>query len=50
MRRGSLAKIAQLRHRRLHAEGHLVLGDARGNLGVVHDAVVHAVERLAPRR
>ena len=30
----------------MHAEGHLVLGDAGGDLRVVHDVVVHAVERL----
>src|SRR5437763_1101853 len=31
---GLLRKIGQRRHRALHLVGHLVLGDARGNLGI----------------
>ena len=36
--------VHQLRHARLHAEGQLVLGDARGDLRVLLDGVAHAVE------
>jgi len=36
--------IDQVRHRRLHAEGHLVLRDAGLRLGVAEALVVHLVE------
>jgi hypothetical protein len=45
--RGTLAaEVRQLRHAGLHAERQLVLCDARGDLGIVHEGVVLAVESV----
>src|SRR5262249_25952100 len=41
-----VAEVHQVRHAGLHAERHLVLADAGGDLRIVDDAVVHAVELL----
>ena len=49
VREGALrfvGEVAQGRHRGLHAEGHLVLGDARGDFGIIDDAVLQAIELL----
>ena len=39
-----LRKIQQIRHRSLHAEGHLVLRDARFDLGIAEFVQVHAIQ------
>ena len=36
--------VGQLGHRRLHAIGHLVLGDPRGDLGIVDSIQLELVE------
>ena len=41
-----VGKIRQLRHAGLHAEGHLVLADARGDFGVIDDIVLQPIELL----
>ena len=52
---GLLGEVGQLGHRGLHAEGHLILLEARGGLGVAGGLVGHlvelgeAVEHLAAR-
>ena len=48
-RRGGFAgKIGQLRHARLHPEGHLILGNAGLDLGIVEPVKPQAVELAEP--
>ena len=43
------SQVHQVGHAGLHLEGHFILGDARGDLGVVDERVVLAVERVDGR-
>src|SRR5207302_244872 len=43
---GLAGDVHQPGHAGLHAEGHLVLGDARGDLGVVVNVLLHPVQGL----